>query len=144
MLHRCSKDGYCISIVVVKNVYENYYLEDKLLRTSSFSVLKELVFLCSFFSKDLKVGRIVSWTIKKIHTFISAGSILCVEITQKFEDLDTRTNQYHNIKFLGKKVKLIHQCSLEPSYIAKWIVLNVLEGDVQFVLLCGNEFGVLV
>ena len=54
-------------------------------------------------------------------------------------------SQNHNIKFVGEKVNLIHQRSLNPNYVARGIVSSVFEGDiVQFKQLDVSEFGVLV
>jgi hypothetical protein len=73
------------------------------------------------------------------------GSILSFKPNDTLDVLKIRSNQKHNIKFIEAKVNLIQLCSLNPNYIARKIVSNVLEGDmVKFVPLDGNEFGVLM
>lgn len=103
MFHRCLDSGDCIDITLVTNLDENDLFEGNIFGSSSFGVLvKELVFPYSIFSIELKVHILVSWPVKKIKD-LNIGSILCVEITQQSENLDIKTNQHHNNKFVGKK-----------------------------------------
>jgi hypothetical protein len=86
--------------------------------------VKELVFPCDIFSSELQLGSLVSWPIKKMVDF-NIGSFLNVEIINQFEGSMTQMNQNHNIKFMGEKVNLVHQCSSQPNYIARGIISNV-------------------
>ena len=148
LLHKFSKCKDCISLGFITNVRENDFVGGIILGAFSFGILvDEVVFSCMACYQGLSSGGFVVWPIKRVIDF-NTWTLLSIE--NNFNNNKSKTtlkvlSQNHNIKFVGDKVNLIHQCSLNPNYVAWGIVSSGFEGDiVQFKPLDVSEFGILV